>query len=153
MNAALLKELGFEKVSGEIDRANEFKRKLAIAIEHYRYVTSANITAFNDKLKKETLKDNGKKPSDVVYYQATWQTLKFADIKTTDQIPPEEVLIKMKEAKDLGCFDTFEIAHIDKVEVKDPILFGCINGTDKKFFIGQWDDDVKIEDIISEKEG
>lgn len=63
--------------------------------------------------------------------------------------------INIKEkAQKLKCFDTFEIAKIEAVEErKDPIVFGCITGCPDKFFIAQWDDDVKIEDILTESEG
>jgi hypothetical protein len=33
-------------------------------------------------------------------------------------------------------------------EVIDPIIFGKIDGCTDRFFIAQWDDDVKIEDIV-----
>ena len=33
-------------------------------------------------------------------------------------------------------------------EIKDPIVFGVINGCPDKFFISQWDDDIKIDDIF-----
>lgn len=51
----------------------------------------------------------------------------------------------------MKCFDSFSVAHI--AEVKDPILFGEIAECTDKFFIAQWDEDVKIEDILTEKEG
>jgi hypothetical protein len=60
----------------------------------------------------------------------------------------------LEDGSNVCVFDTYEIAHIQSiVERKDPILFGCITGCADKFFIAQWDDDVKIEDIINENEG
>jgi hypothetical protein len=47
------------------------------------------------------------------------------------------------------CFDSFEIAKIQwKREIKDPILFGRIDGCPDRFYVSQWDDDVRIEDIL-----
>jgi hypothetical protein len=58
------------------------------------------------------------------------------------------VLEKMREAKKCNCFDSFEIAKIESIEVKkDPILFGRVNECGDRFFIAQWDDDVTIEAI------
>jgi len=37
--------------------------------------------------------------------------------------------------------------------VPDPILLGRITGCENRYFIAQWDDDVKIEDILKENEG
>jgi hypothetical protein len=60
----------------------------------------------------------------------------------------------LKKAKDMGCFDYFEVAKVETVEVRpDPIIFGGIEGCDDKFFITQWDDDVSIEEILNENEG
>ena len=57
----------------------------------------------------------------------------------------------LEEAKKLDCFDEFEIAYI--AEVKDPILFGIVKGCSTKFYVAQWDDDVRIEDILAPNEG
>lgn len=48
-----------------------------------------------------------------------------------------------------NSFDRFEIAKIHwKEELKGPILFGIIDICTDKFFIAQWDDDLRIEDIL-----
>ena len=68
--------------------------------------------------------------------------------------PPQAVLDKVEEAQKVGCFDAFEVCKVESVrEYKDPIVFGRITGCPDRFFIAQWDNDVKIEDILKENEG
>jgi hypothetical protein len=35
----------------------------------------------------------------------------------------------------------------------DPIIFGRIKGSNNRYFVAQWDDDVKIEQILRADEG
>ena len=132
-----LTELGFGKAVTKIDRA----RKLKVAYAKYGFVTEEAIQKFNDKLRKETLKEDSS-----AYH---FKQLAFYAPQNYGEIPPQFVLDKMKDASADNVFDSFEIAKIDwKVEIKDPILFGRIEGCTDRFFIAQWDDDVSIEDII-----
>jgi len=132
-----LEKLGFKAATKMVGKA----RKLAMAYEHYRYVRMEKIREFNRKLEEETRDKNG----------WNFQTLAFEDISVYTKIPPSHVLDSLEKAKEMNVFDSFEIAFIKTV--KDPILFGCIEGCTDKFFIDQWDDDVKIQDIINDKEG
>jgi hypothetical protein len=67
---------------------------------------------------------------------------------------PTEKEVELRKAKGLECFDRFEVAKVETIEVRpDPIIFGLINDCVDKFFITQWDDDVKIEDILKQNEG
>lgn len=61
------------------------------------------------------------------------------------------VLDSLEVAMGRKCFDSFMVAHI--IDVEDPILFGYINGCSDHFFIDQWDEDVKIQDILKDNEG
>lgn len=128
-----LKRLGLDSASDKLVKAKELQRKLAIAYEHYRFVRQEKIDAFNVKLSKD-----GK-------------MLGFTSLKDYGQVPPDAVLEALEHAQSRECFDSFEVAHI--VKVPDPILFGRINNCPDRFFISQWDDDVKIEDILTEREG
>ena len=57
-------------------------------------------------------------------------------------------------SRHLGVFDTFEVAKIESTRVyRDPIVFGRISGCDDRFYIAQYDDDVKIEDLLGPNEG
>ena len=138
--------MGFESASNEIKEKKELKRKMTIAYERFRYVRPEKFEAFNTKLREKTQKEDK--------YAYTYDSLKFTEVKDYSQVPPTEVLDKIAEAKEVGCFDTFEIATIESVrEVKAPIVFGVICGCPDKFFVAQWMDDVSIEDILAEDEG
>ena len=137
INIPTLTELGFGKAVTKIDRA----RKLKVAYAKYGFVTEEAIGKFNEKLRKETLEEDKN--------SSRYKTLAFFSPQNYGEIPPQFVLEKMKDAAADNIFDSFEIAKIDwKVEIKDPILFGRIEGCTDRFFIAQWDDDVSIEDIV-----
>jgi hypothetical protein len=145
--ADLLAAAGFNKSAKKIKVLAERKRKLAVAYENYRYVRPEKINEFNAKLKANSLHKMAGQDG----YQE-WQTLAFAAVENWEKIPPVDVLEKVKEAKDRKIFDQFEVAFIKEVN-NDPIVFGVINGCADKFFIAQWDTDVKIEDILLPTEG
>lgn len=145
MNVEQLEKLGFTKASGKLKQLSEKKRKLALAYEHYRFVRKEKIQDFNQKLKEKTARHDQ-------YGSTYYQTLKFTPVSEYEKVPPTDVLLKLEEALERKCFDSFEIAHIEEVK-EDPILFGCIKGCTDKFFIAQWDNDVRIEDILKENEG
>ena len=126
--ALLLHKLGLEKLSQKILTKGDNKKKLLMAMD-YKYATQDEIDEFNTEIRVE-----GKR-------------LAFKDIKDYEKLPPDSVLEDLKEAQEKGCFDSFQIAYIEKV--KDPILFGKITDFSYLYFyISQWGDDVKIEDII-----
>lgn len=141
-----LEKLGFKGASEKLKILSERKKKMAIAYEHYRFVRPEKIVEFNARLRVNTLKNED--------YRTTWQELSFTKIESYNEVPPEFVLTELEKAVDRKCFDSFEVAHIvTNVKVPDPILFGRIEGCADRFFISQWDDDVKIEDILKENEG
>lgn len=177
MNSSELLELGFEKAGKKLQGKEELKRKLAIAFEFHRVVTPGIITRFQEALKLKTAKIhvvcpscNGKpeKPKkehknsngkcgyckETGAQRMTHDKLAFCKIAEYGEVPPAEVLGKVKEAKERNCFDYFEVAKVETVEVRpDPIIFGRINGIDDRFFVAQWDKDVSIDDILMENEG
>jgi hypothetical protein len=143
-----LEELGFKTAADNVKSRRELARKMRIAFEHFRVVTPDHVTRFNEELKQKTYKmENGA-------FTYTYQTMVFTPIEKYPEVPPTEALEKLKEAKALNCFDAFEVANIQsRTVVPDPILFGRIGGCDNRYFIAQWDDDVRIEDILKEDEG
>lgn len=146
-----LKSLGLTTAASELGRQEALSKKLLLAYEHFRFVTPANIETFQKKLEKETVKETGKNQWGII---TEHKTLKFTAIKDYPNVPPSEALNALEEAMKVGCFDTFEIASIQFVQkVPDPILFGRVTGCEDRFFIAQWDDDVKIEDILQGDEG
>lgn len=148
VNQTELEELGFTQAAGNVKAKRELARKMRIAFEHFRVVTPEYVDAFNDKLKKATSKQNP------LTYSYNYQKLVFTSIDKYPEVPPVEALTALKEARKLACFDNYEVATIQSVTiVPDPILFGRINGCNNYYFIAQWDDDVKIEDILKDDEG
>ena len=61
-------------------------------------------------------------------------------------IPPSHILENLKVHKDLHLFDYFTIGSVEKV--KDPILWGRIEGSTDRYFICQWGEDISLDDII-----
>lgn len=143
--AVRLEKLGFKAAASELAILVKRKHNLMIAYENYRFVTPANIEKFNAALKKKT----GKHLDDA--WKQTYQVLAFTPIENYEKVPPEDVLQKLEMAQERKCFDNYEIAHIK--EVKDPLLFGLVDGTANKFFIAQWDNDVSIDDLLKANEG
>ena len=127
--AELLFELGMTMVAEKVLRKGFGKKKLLMAIEDYRYTTGEDLDDFNKEMKGQ-----GKE-------------LRVVEIKDYDKVPPDHVLESLKDAQAKKCFDSFHIAFIRRV--KDPILFGKIDDfKNLYFYIDQWGDDVKIEEII-----
>ena len=151
MDINQLEKLGFKQAVSELKEKQELKRKMSIAYEHFRYVKPEKFDAFNEKLKEKTLKETGEAGKNLYH---NYDKLAFISVEKYATIPPQDILDKIEEAQKMECFDTFEICKIESIhEYKDPIVFGVINGCPDKFFVAQWLDDIKIEDILMENEG
>lgn len=133
--------LGFTAAAERISRLQKFKRKMAIAYEFYKFVKPEKIDEYKKKLHKSTFNKR----------DGSYKALAFTDIGNYPKVPPAAVLDKLAEAIERKCFDSYEVAHI--VNVADPLLFGRIEKCADRFFIAQWGDDVKLEDILSKNEG
>lgn len=145
-----LEELGFKAAAESLKGKRELARKMRIAFEFHRVVTPENIKQFNEELLQRTRKVTDK------YGSYTHQYLQFTPVESYGEIPPPEALALLREAKQRNCFDQFVVATIGTTSVSkvpDPILFGQIKGDQNYYFIAQWDDDVRIEDILKEDEG
>lgn len=134
-----LEKLGFKQAANTTKEKVAMKRKLAVAYEHFRFVREEKIQEFKNKLSKERTKEGW------------YKNLVFTPIGNYSETPPLSVLKSLEEAMEKKCFDSFEIAHIEMV--KDPILFGRVNGCTDRFFIDQWDEDLNIDQIIGKNEG
>lgn len=135
-----LEALGFTNAANKIRELNERSRKMAIAYEHFRFVCPEKIAAFQTKLHSKTVND-----------PEGYKTLRFTPAAEYEKTPPDSVLVSMESAVEKNCFDSFEVAHIERI--KDPILFGKIKGCADAFYIDQWDTDVTIEEILGPNEG
>lgn len=169
MNEQLLKELGLDKAAAKLGKQLKLKQKLAIAYEHFRFVEPHIFDRFQKEVKTKTLKvveacpqcKNMPLVKLTCWYcqktgarQLTHDTLAFIKLEEYQDVPPMDCLMDLKKAKDLECFDRFEVAKVETVEVRpDPIIFGIIEGCDDYFYITQWDNDVAIEQILNEGEG
>lgn len=132
-----LEKLGLLTIAKKLDSAEKMK----IAYEKYLFIPPGTVTKFNEKLRKDTLIEDKQ--------ASTYKRLIFIPLAQYGKLPPENVLNALELAIEDKCFDRFEIAKIEWIkEVKDPILFGVIDGCPDKFFISQWDDDVSIEDLL-----
>ena len=143
-DAKRLEKLGLKRCAKNFEETKKFVQKCAIAYERYRFVRQEKIDAFNEKLKKKTQKKGS----------YTFDKLVCRNLEEVTEIPPESALLELEKAQNLNVFDRFEVARIESVEERpDPILFGRIDKCPDRFYIAQWDNDVKIEDLISDKEG
>jgi len=143
----MLQDLGFETASAVLTKKRTLRRKLMLAYEHFRFVSPEVLKRFNDELETKTMRPRFQDGSGKEF-----DRLAFIPIKSYKSVPPSDVLVKVKEAKDMGIFDEFLVGHIERVKV-DPIIFGRIQGCADLFYIAQWDDDVKIENILRADEG
>lgn len=142
-----LKELGLEDAGSELLRLQEKKRKLTTAYEFHRVVPMAAINQFQKTLRKKSEKKH--KDGSTEY-----ETLRLTPLKNWKKVPPQEARTLLKEAIGRNCFDYFEVAHIESVvERPDPIIFGRITDVTDLFVVAQWDNDIKVSDLIKETEG
>jgi len=151
MDTARLEKLGLTTAATVVKDLRERNRKLVLAYEHFRYVRKEKIAAFNKKLKIKTIERIG---TENVNLHEVYDRLTFTPLESYTKAPPEHVLEALEKAQAIDCFDGYEVATIESVvEYKDPIIFGRIAKCTDRFFIGQWDNDVKIEDILEANEG
>jgi len=132
-----LRSMGFYKAAKMVDSA----RRLTMAYDQYTYISKETVNKFNGILRKDTLCEDKK--------AREFKQLVFMPIEKYGQVPPDHVLTAMGRAVEQGIFDRFVVAKIQWIkEIKDPIVFGRIDGCSDYFYIAQWDDDVRIEDIL-----
>lgn len=146
-----LRELGLTGAADQVGKDRELARKLRIAFEHFRIVEPDNITRFKEELKTKTLRRDGKNQWGEI---EVYDTLKLTPLENYRTVPPQEALVELRKAREMKCFDSFEVATIESVRiVPDPIIFGKIVGSPNLYYVCQWDEDVKIEDILRADEG
>lgn len=142
-----LEKAGMKQMAAILKRMKAQKAKMMIAYENYRYVRPEKFTQFNERLRKETEQKNQ-------FGGYSYDRLRFTPLDQYGKIPPVGVLAALEKANELSCFDRFVVADIESVvERPDPIVFGIVEDCSDYFFVGQWDDDVKIEDILGQNEG
>lgn len=137
---SLLEKLGFKKALSKLGKGRKVFPKLKVAYAMYGFIKQEQVQKFQEVLGLQKAAKGYRKQ------------LSFCRIDQYDRdVPPQEVLEKIEAAKNVGCFDYFEIAYVEEIK-KDPIVFGRITDCPDRFFVAQWDDDVSIEQIIMASE-
>ena len=119
--------------------------------DFYRYMTSQIMVSPTSFIIVPTNPDETKissKPT--CHYQGggevgryIWTEKRLSSYAT---LPPEHVLGILKEHQSRKVFDYFTIASVNAV--RDPLLLGRVDGTEDRFYIAQWGDDVALEDVL-----
>lgn len=149
-----LKELGFDTAAKDLDEKTKLRRRLMLAYENYKVLTPEALEAFQIELKNKSEKiyRDGKRVAKIDrsrYQTIKYDRVRFRPLSGYPEVPPVEVLEKVKQAKRTEIFDSFEVADVESVEEReDPIIFGLIKGCPDRFFIAQWDNDLKFEDMV-----
>lgn len=154
---SLAVEAGFTRTAAKV----ALKGKLAQAYEHYRYVTKAQIEAYQEKLKRATERPavGAERTSGDGWRMVTHvcDQLRFRSLDKYDGLPPADVLEQVKAARERKIFNDFQVADVAPVATKykmpDPIVFGIIDGCSDRFVIAEWGDDVRVADLIKPNEG
>ena len=145
-----LVRMGLTAAAEAVEKKRVLFAKLDIAYAEYRFVEPEKIEKFNATLYGKTFNKTGG-----TFGSGSYQILTFTPLAVYPAVPPAEVLEALEGAIQHGCFDRFEVAQITEHSVPkpDPLLFGIVDGCPDRFFIAQWDDDVKIEDLLQGDEG
>lgn len=71
-------------------------------------------------------------------------------VEKYNKIPPKYVFEKLKTVRNLNLFDYYTVAELGTLteKQKDPLLLGRLKNESDRFFISQWDDDIKLDDLI-----
>ncbi len=136
-----LAEAGFDKASQKLSSVDRAKKAYA----DYQVVTSEQLEKFDKELQRRSRIET----RDEIHYKK----LDLIAIEDYDETPPDACLDAIIKAKETKLFDRFELAKLvwtHEEKIKDPIVFGRIEGISDRFFITQWDDDISLKDIIGE---
>lgn len=148
----MLALLGFDTAANRLKEKEDQARKLAVAYEHYQYVSEEAVKAFTEDMKARTLDEQRNNSSYTITRK--WKEPKFWAVKDYPNVPPQDVLVEVEKAISRGCFDGFEVMGIEEVTevtrlpMPEPVVFGRVKGCTDRFYVAQWDDDVKFEDIV-----
>lgn len=172
--AVLARESGFIAAADRLEEKARVARTLAIAYEHYRYVTQEQIDAFQGRLKRATTRKPtieeiyasrsprssfvGLSDEQLVRYATpVYDHLVLDNLEAYEGLPPVDVMLKVKEARSRGIFNGFQVAHVQPVATRivlpDPIVFGCVQGCTDRFFVAEWGTDVRLADLVGPNGG
>lgn len=100
-----------------------------------------NDYSFPDTLSAKTCDYYNTKEGAIGQYK--WEEERIESYKA---IPPPEALDKLREHRDRNIFDYFTIASVKGIP--DPLLLGRLNGSEDRYFIAQWGNDIALEDVL-----
>lgn len=140
-------------------------RQLKAAQYGYLWVTPEKIIDFLTKKFQLFFPDIGYLPSDLSWhyherfpfavgfdssYQRDVLAWRETPIERYLNIPPNNILEAAQVAKGRCIFSKFTVATLEKFSepIKDPLLLGHIDGCENRYIIGQWDDDILVDDLI-----
>ena len=137
-----LTALGLKAAATRLERQTEACERWAEAYARYPFVTAAQLADFQDRCDRETRIRRGVMER---------KYLRLVPIADYPDVPPMEVLEKLREAQALTLFDTFHVAFIEWQQVKqlDPLLFGKIVGCPDYFLIAEWGEDVSFRELAA----
>jgi len=151
MDLELAEKAGFTRAVQAAKDVQDRRKRLAIAFEHFRYVTLEDIETFQNQLRESTFTNNGTAYPRLV---ETFDVLALVLIEDYHGLPPEAVVKEVARVKDMGVFDAMEVAYVQTKRVdRDPIIFGTITGCPHRFYVAEWGDDVSINDILGKHDG
>lgn len=124
------------------------------------------VVSYEVLLEMNEIKNYVESETIIKYYQMLKhkELLKLVYIKNFARIIPTEIVNKKVQADKLKVFDNYVVLGFDKSDTmnkmtkreiekaKDPILFGVIKGSDRLYFIGDWEDehcDLSIDEILA----
>ncbi len=143
--------LGLESMAYVVEhKSNRILRELGISAAGYKRINRAELDKFQKELSSISDSTSKRKllETPLAYYvgqnnvKVEGQTIESLDLG----VPPQDVLDKLKIARDAKLFDDYAVLHIQYVP--DPILCGKIKESNDLYFIADWGDDVKLTDIV-----
>lgn len=147
-----LKELGFTAAAAGVERDRVLAHKMRVAWENTESVITPEIFAkFCEDLRRQTERKTGQ--TNQWGEHSTFDTIKLTSLADYPEVPPKEALDALKRVKDLGCFDSFEVATRKSVHViPDPVIFGRINDCPDRYTVAIWGDDLPIREWLAKDE-
>jgi len=82
-------------------------------------------------------------------WRIIWKEYGLEEI-SHDKVPPIHLLKRLQVLQEKKIFDYFVVATViyEEIKLDDPFLLGRLNGMSERFFIGQWGDEINIDNII-----
>jgi hypothetical protein len=157
----------FKSVKNSTEELGSIERRLAGYEEMLISAIDAGQTAFAERIKAniEVVRTEtqlfAKGLTTVIteeqiidFYKDSVKGIRLDWVKNFTRIIPSEIIKTKKSLDELCVFDNYVIMHYDPMaksyqmtleeieREKDPILFGVIKGSNKLYFVGDWEDEV-----------